>query len=268
MTTKPNPVRNATCRNSAHSKQRARQTDGTGLLLGEHCSRPPAPRRRLLPRRLVAARNAIASAYPPPVACWARSRGGGSSAAKVPFRSGFVHLFSSRMLSFVKSRSGTMANSVTRSMARSPERRSLTALTRHSDFVSSAEGLVVPATMSTPVKLPLVPGLVAQSPPVRPDGKARPSGTLLTHPAILPARQPGGWPSGADAELQERLRADGEPAVCDGLRGCTCPRPRWDNAPGPGAGAEQAPRLAGERQEGIAFSGARRPAGGLGIGWG
>jgi hypothetical protein len=50
----------------------------------------------------------------------------------------------------------------------------------------------VPATMGTPMKLPLVPGLVAQSPPVRPDGKARPSGTLLTHPGHPPC-SPTRW---------------------------------------------------------------------------
>ena len=73
-------------------------------------------------------------------------------------------------------------------------------------------------------------------------------------PSLLTAS--GRRPSGSDAELQERLRADGEPTVCDGharLRGCTCSpeRPGGDNAPGPGTGSEQTPGLAGERQEGL-----------------
>lgn len=44
--------------------------------------------------------------------------------------------------------------------------------------------------MGTPVKLPLVPGLVAQSPPVRPGGNARPSGMLMTHPGLPPCSLP------------------------------------------------------------------------------
>ena len=94
------------------------------------------------------------------------------------------------MLSFVKSRSGVMANSETRSMAR-PRERAQRLLPRH-----AAEDPVAPPArlvMGTPVKLPLVPGLVAQSPPVRPGGDPRLLCWLVPHKTgVLRAPQVAG----------------------------------------------------------------------------
>lgn len=103
-----------------------------------------------------------------------------------PFRSGLVQRFINRMLSFVNSFSGLKHTSSSTSMAllcgscSQPRRRRgrlRVSYNRTSVFVRRSFGVLVlmldqrrsssACNMATPVKLPLVPGLVCQSPPVR-----------------------------------------------------------------------------------------------------
>lgn len=107
-----------------------------------------------------------------------------------PFRSGLVQRFINRMLSFVNSFSGLKHTSSSTSMAllcgscSQPRRRRADCVCRttappyaQQGHICSSLGVLVlmldqrrsssACNMATPVKLPLVPGLVCQSPPVR-----------------------------------------------------------------------------------------------------